>query len=370
MRYRFLLSLFAAGIAGIALFPQATKAATPEEIQQMCDSGRLREGSQFYQRDVTCETAAQLAKAIEPYARLAQYAYCSDLKKTRKKLAEQRAASTEDKATDESDDGKNIELRYREKRLDDAKDSAPHECKKNDLDLPRPWTWLFNSNKLLDERELESGLEFHVVQNAERKRIAVIFRGTDFTSGGDWWANLHWVTRFFPGEDQYDIVERLTGKIFAEVENKAPHAKDWQWIAIGHSLGGGLATHLAYANCRVARAVVFDSSPVFATEIIPEKCHHCSPHILRIYERGEALAYARWVARVFVPNSENIKEFALNTINNFNPIINHSMKKFRLGLNELSEKASAPFDIEDKWGWPANANCRDQCATGGCARRP
>jgi hypothetical protein len=334
----------------------------------MCDSGGLRQGGQFYRRDISCEMAAQLALAIEPYARLAQYAYCADLKKTRTTRTAKRQASAEDNTTSEGDKGNRIKLRLQDRQIDKIRKTAVHECDPSDLELPEPWSELFNSNRLLNAEELESGLEFHVVQNPGKKSLAILFRGTDFSSGPDWRANLHWITRFLPGEDQYDIIERLTGRIFAEAEKLVPAAKGWQWLGVGHSLGGGLATHMAYANCRFFSAIVFDPSPVVASEITHGGCFHCSPHILRIYERGEALAYVRSVNRILVPNSENTKEFALSTVSNLNPVVNHSMKKFDIGLSLIAQKAAMPFDIGDSWGWPVNEGCRDQCGISACVR--
>src|SRR5262249_19533960 len=76
-------------------------------------------------------------------------------------------------------------------------------------------------------------------------RLALAFRGTDLGQAEDWYANFRWVTRLNPFTcDQYaqtrDLVEGLISRIDTEF------GPNTEIIAVGHSLGGGLAQQAAY----------------------------------------------------------------------------------------------------------------------------
>jgi hypothetical protein len=83
--------------------------------------------------------------------------------------------------------------------------------------------------------------------------VAVVFRGTEAQRLRDWASNFRWFLRFIPGfRDQYVLVSEKIGaavlnKIKAELERGNTKYDDVQIIAAGHSLGGGLAQHLAYS---------------------------------------------------------------------------------------------------------------------------
>jgi hypothetical protein len=83
--------------------------------------------------------------------------------------------------------------------------------------------------------------------------IAVVFRGTEANRWGDWQANFRWFLRFVPWfRDQYIVVSEKVGeavlrKIQGELERGNAKYRDAQIVSTGHSLGGGLAQHLAYS---------------------------------------------------------------------------------------------------------------------------
>lgn len=122
--------------------------------------------------------------------------------------------------------------------------------------------------------------------------------------------------------------------------NKQTFAKacGFNVFTTGHSLGGGLAQLLSYSDVRLSGAVAFDSSPVTGySTLVTDAEINCGSHVLRIYERGEALQYGRAVLRHFRPLSANINEVSFDLNHPFgNPISSHSMTRLRHGLEARS----------------------------------
>lgn len=89
-----------------------------------------------------------------------------------------------------------------------------------------------------------------------RFSIMVVFRGTDKWT--DWISNAGYFTQMFNPWDQY----RAARNLFMSVRTRARAAAAGmpvEYLAVGHSLGGGLARHLATAfPC--TSAIVFNSS--------------------------------------------------------------------------------------------------------------
>jgi pimeloyl-ACP methyl ester carboxylesterase len=79
----------------------------------------------------------------------------------------------------------------------------------------------------------------------------------------DWIANLHWFNRGTPIYDYYDQARDNIRKVveIAEGEGCAGHI-----IVVGHSLGGALAQHVAYAHPKIRRVYAFDPSWVIGTD--------------------------------------------------------------------------------------------------------
>nr|WP_306667912.1 hypothetical protein [Rhizobium leguminosarum] len=154
------------------------------------------------------------------------------------------------------------------------------------------------------------GLRYQLWRNTEatdQKRLALVFRGTDLGELGDWIANLRWLTRLNPfTRDQYaqtrDLVEALTSRVDKDF---GPNA---EIIAVGHSLGGGLAQQAAYASRRIHTAYAFDSSPVTGSTSADPRVSAANregDQIFRIYERGEVLAPLRSIQRQLKPIGKN-----------------------------------------------------------------
>ena len=167
--------------------------------------------------------------------------------------------------------------------------------------------------------------------------IAVAFRGTEFQSSGDWRANLRWFLRFIPGfRDQYMVVSEKVGeevlqKVKRERDAGSTKYSDVRIVSTGHSLGGGLAQHLAYSfpaiktsdgklMPRVSAVYGFDPSPVTGWFSVPSELRHANAqglHIDRVFEHGEILAYIRLVLRYVNPPSAkdpSIREIRYNFV--------------------------------------------------------
>jgi hypothetical protein len=119
---------------------------------------------------------------------------------------------------------------------------------------PKDWRkWDSFPSPALVGQACEEGLYCEVWQSPDKpQHVVVAFRGTDFWSLGDWWANLRWFTRFVPFfPDQYTSVStHLSGEFSNELlrRNRSGETdSDAVVTATGHSLGGGLAQHFAYS---------------------------------------------------------------------------------------------------------------------------
>jgi pimeloyl-ACP methyl ester carboxylesterase len=100
--------------------------------------------------------------------------------------------------------------------------------------------------------------------------VLVAFRGTDQLGGDGWWklfptptdaiANASWITQWFNPWDQY----RIAREAFAEIRKQAfarAGGRIVRFHVTGHSLGGGLAVHMA-RGFPCTTAVVFNTSCV------------------------------------------------------------------------------------------------------------
>ncbi len=164
---------------------------------------------------------------------------------------------------------------------------------------------------------MTEGLAFKVFQRDKpdsKPEVVISFRGTVFSYPSNWKANLIWATDTFNKKvNAYSVVrEELTRELLAELRKRYPdevlQADGLRIATTGHSLGGSLAQHLAYAfppevgmaeslpGLRVKEVTVFDPSPVNGWARVPVELASRNAGKLpvrRVYQHGEFLALVR-----------------------------------------------------------------------------
>lgn len=217
-----------------------------------------------------------------------------------------------------------------------------------------------------EAEDVDLQLEIWEKQSSPRI-VAVIFRGTEAQRIRDWISNFRWFLRFIPGyRDQYVLVSEKVGaavlnKIRTQLEKGDTGYKDVQIVSAGHSLGGGLAQHLAYSLPddikapdgallpRVSAVYGFDPSPVTGWYSVPKKLRDVNARGLRIdrvFEYGEILSYIRLILRYVNPPAEKdpaIREIRYNFVRSLNPFSSHSMRLIACELIKANGQSVAPI---------------------------
>lgn len=189
---------------------------------------------------------------------------------------------------------------------------------------------------------------------ADVTEVAIVFRGTEADQKQDWFSNLRWfIPTWLRGEDQYDITRDLVSRIFeTELQERIRQGRlpaQVKILAIGHSLGGGLAQQLAYAMpltpshpLRISTVIAFNSSPVtgwLSTANPPRDENTRGLEIDRIFEHGEALAYIRLPINLIVPPHKResaVRDIRFNLEVTPGGIKNHGSQLFACRLAEES----------------------------------
>ncbi|MGL5363519.1 MAG: hypothetical protein ACRDBH_11600 [Bosea sp. (in: a-proteobacteria)] len=138
-----------------------------------------------------------------------------------------------------------------------------------------------------------NGLAFDVYHKNEPNRLIVLvaYRGTDGWFGADVIANLSWLTQWFNPFDQYRDAATQFSDVVQAAKARA-RGKPIAFVTTGHSLGGGLAQHIAHLFPCVS-TVTFNPSfvtnaPLFGGQTPPVK--------VRVYEDKDV--FSRFAGRV------------------------------------------------------------------------
>ncbi|MDF3846252.1 hypothetical protein P3W55_31520 [Pseudomonas citronellolis] len=206
-------------------------------------------------------------------------------------------------------------------------------------------------------------------ENDHVSEVAIVFRGTEADQLEDWLSNARWfIPKWLKNEDQYGITRDYVAKAFeAEVRNRIKQGRlpsNVTIIALGHSLGGGLAQQFAYAlpqnpldPIRVKRVIAFNSSPVTGwngTANPPRDENAKGLEIDRIFEHGEVLAYIRLPINIFVPpnrRSSIVKDIRFNLKEIPSGIGNHVSRFFACRLAEIAGATNGVIHTEN-WNEP------------------
>lgn len=203
----------------------------------------------------------------------------------------------------------------------------------------------------------EVGLHWGVWEKKSNPPIvAVVFRGTRGTNCKDWKSNLRRLQplkKLRNYSDHYTVVERVVGHALVSKLNALKgqnNTLQFQLVAVGHSLGGGLAQFFAYTFPRdeaidhtsVSRVFAFDWSPVSGWSSVANKelrdKNAEKLEIYQVFEHGEVLAFLRLLVRSLLSlfprsrKSPRIWTYRFNYTKSSGPTASHSMNDFAAAL--------------------------------------
>jgi dienelactone hydrolase len=178
---------------------------------------------------------------------------------------------------------------------DDTSDA--HFAERASGDQPIPVTlnetyrdrWATAARKHVERSDSPTRLTYDVYFRDEPDHLSVLiaFRGT--TLPWDWWSNASWLTRPLHVADHYGDARKAFADVRSEALSRAG-GKPVHYVATGHSLGGGLAMHVAFGFPCVS-AVVFNASPVINRHLYSDPFE--LPHVVLLYQHCEILGAAR-----------------------------------------------------------------------------
>lgn len=184
-----------------------------------------------------------------------------------------------------------------------------------------------------------------VFHSSERdpEEVVLAFPGMDLRSWSDWWAALRWVTRHVPAlDDKFRQVRANTRGLIEWLRSR--HGPDFRLIAVGHSLGGGLAQQAAYATGGFDEVLAFNPTFVTgwfetATEV-ERRANSKGLHIFRVYEDGEVLAFlwhlVEWRFPLARQPNPRITRIRTHFYSGFAPLQKHKIVEMSNSLQALA----------------------------------
>ncbi len=227
------------------------------------------------------------------------------------------------------------------------------------------------------------GVQVWVRKSDPCREIVIAFRGTDFTQSDDWLSNLRWLTRALPLYDQYEQVQDHIHDIVTAAKRRACGTRQpGRIVAVGHSLGGGLAQQAAYVHGEIDRVYAFD--PSFVTGFYDKHILNAPQNAKglttdRIYEHGEILSYPRLLMRHLYPPAPCdplIRHVRVQAADNGSPVRQHSMSLLA-GHMLVNSPDRPPANVQKEVNLPPSplaigntAACREPQAMGYVAQGP
>jgi hypothetical protein len=257
---------------------------------------------------LTQDEAQVVLNNLAPYARMAEAVYRRDLGDSSKSLA---TACDYVMSTDESSRPQDLPKRWR--RLDKSLMVKLGMEAQNSADEPlRPCRAAVGLEYETYVRlgpgdtALEAVISFRGTENKKHQWIsdwAANFSNVDFGVGG----NTQFKEARAEGTRLIEALARVLPKAPSSAACKAASGQDNGIQApidlVGHSLGGGLAQHVAYSNmeCNVRSTVAFDPSPATGWFFLKWRKGLVTkdPLIYRVYLDGEVLSFARLISTKF-----------------------------------------------------------------------
>ena len=175
--------------------------------------------------------------------------------------------------------------------------------------------------------EYNTGLrvDYYFRNNDSTLDVLLAFRGTRSGSFQDWFSNLSWFTRVIPIENEYDSARRAFEQIAAQAFAQA-NGKVVRFVTTGHSLGGGLAQHVALGYPCVS-AAVFDTSCV-TDEFKLTHVHY--PLIVSLHQEKDELTGLCRAIGLSNDNGTNFRRYSVDYISKHE--FQHDIEGFSVGM--------------------------------------
>lgn len=211
-----------------------------------------------------------------------------------------------------------------------------------------------------EDMQAGQGLFLEVWENARQKprELVIAFEGSN-SELVDWATNLRALRIFNRSRhaDQYEFARPMASDLIDRF-TKGATPGSVRIVTTGHSLGGGLAQGVFYANAHrkdhiVDQAIVFNPSPMTGYFDVPNQHQifesltprKTFPHfrVLRVFERGEILAIVRSVASLFTTSDSLIQTLKFDSEKKSNFISQHSMLMLSETIRSLAREIAEPM---------------------------